>query len=124
MLYNTLNFTGWSVAYYTGYQEVDLFTEIRGKPQPDFDSVFGSTTASQGIRSKSLMGGGILTPEAVGVHASMQPSFNSSQDVSGLTTDVESSLARAAENLCECVCVCVCVGVWVGGWVCGLHVLP
>ena len=102
-----------SNVYVTGYQEVDLFTEIRGKPQPDFDSVFGSSggpqgpTPPQGSPSKSLLGGEILTPEAVGVHASMQHSQPAEN--TGLTTDVESSLARAAENLCTCVCVCVCV---------------
>ena len=84
---------------------MDLFSEIRGKPQPDFDSVFGSSgiapttaRAAQASPSKSLMGGGVLTPEAVGVHANMQ---QSPQAAAGLTQDVDTSLVRAAENLCE-----------------------
>lgn len=91
-----------------GYQEVDLFTEIRGKPQPDFDSVFGSSGPTpssssaavhlQGTASKPLMGGDLLTPEAVGPHASMQ---HVPQATTGLTKDVNTSLVRAAENLCK-----------------------
>ena len=103
-----------------GYQEVDLFSEIRGRPQPDFDSVFGGSggppASSMGVvqgttSTQSVMGGGVLTPEAVGPHASLQQSAGA-QGAPGLTTDVESSLVRAAENLCECLCVCVCV--WCG----------
>ena len=90
-----------------GYQEVDLFSEIRGKPQPDFDSVFGSSgvpvtssaPAVQDIPAKPLMGGDLLTPVAVGVHANMQRSQSPLHDP-GLTSDVDSSLVRAAENLC------------------------
>ena len=88
---------------------MDLFSEIRGKPQPDFDSVFGSGSSPSvmGVQSgppgtTPLMGGGggLLTPEAVGAHASVKQ-MPGGQVVSGLTTDVESSLVRAAENLSE-----------------------
>ena len=80
---------------------MDLFSEIRGKPQPDFDFVFGSSSGGfQGTPTKPLMGGDLLTPEAVGVHASMQ---QSPQTNPGLTTDVNTSLVRAAENLCELI---------------------
>lgn len=89
---------------------MDLFSEIRGV---NFDNVFGSSEPQQrqqllqqqapafggnstaGVHS-SLMGGGILTPQAVGPLASqsmMQP------QPQRLTKDVDSSLARAAENL-------------------------
>lgn len=91
--------SAWGQSGPSGYQEVDLFTEIRGKPQPDFDSVFGGPSKSlapQGSPSKPLMGGDLLTPEAVGAHANIQPS---PQATVGLTTDVDSSLVRAAENL-------------------------
>ena len=89
---------------------MDLFTEIRGKPQPDFDSVFGggSSSSVMGVQSGPLGatplmggGGGLLTPEAVGAHASLKQTPGG-QVVSGLTSDVESSLVRAAENLSEC----------------------
>jgi hypothetical protein len=92
-----------------GYQEVDLFSEIRGV---NFDNVFGSSEPQQQQRAPafggnpapqqqtgvapSLMGGGILTPQAVGPLASqstMQPQPKK------LTKDVDSSLVRAAENL-------------------------
>lgn len=92
-----------------GYQEVDLFSEIRGV---NFDNVFGSsepqqqqqappfggTPASQnpaGVHP-SMMGGSILTPQAVGPLASQSMTQPQPQR---LTKDVESSLARAAENL-------------------------
>ena len=92
-----------------GYQEVDLFSEIRGV---NFDNVFGKSEPQQQQQQQapsfgggnpatqqphpSLMGGGILTPQAVGPLASqsvMQP------QPQRLTKDVDSSLARAAENL-------------------------
>ena len=87
---------------YSGYEEVDLFSEIRGKPQPDFDSVFGKSgapfsSAVQSSPSNLAMGGDLLTPEAVGEHAKLQQ--EPSQSLTGLTSDVESSLALAAENL-------------------------
>ena len=85
-----------------GYQEVDLFSEIRGKPQPDFDSVFGSSgvpVTSSAPAAKPLMGGDLLTPVAVGVHKNMQRSQSPLLEP-GLTSDVDSSLVRAAENLC------------------------
>lgn len=94
----------------TGYQEVDLFSEIRGV---NFDNVFGSSEPQQQRQQApafggnpvpqqsasvhpSLMGGDILMPQAVGPLASqsmMQP------QPQRLTKDVDSSLARAAENL-------------------------
>ena len=40
----------------------------------------------------------MLTPEAVGVHASMS---HSPQSIVGLTRDVDTSLVKAAENLCK-----------------------
>ena len=93
-----------------GYQEVDLFSEIRGV---NFDNVFGSSEPQQQRQQApafggnpvpqqsasvhpSLMGGDILMPQAVGPLASqsmMQP------QPQRLTKDVDSSLARAAENL-------------------------
>jgi hypothetical protein len=96
--------SAWTQSAPSGYQEVDLFSEIRGKPQPDFDSVFGSSsvpsaTSSLAVHSspsRPVMGGVLLTPEAVGVHATMQLS---PQHMAGLTSDVDSSLVRAAENL-------------------------
>jgi hypothetical protein len=99
--------SSWAQGGSSGYQEVDLFTEIRGKPQPDFDSVFGggSSSSVMGVQSGPLGatplmggGGGLLTPEAVGAHASLKQTPGG-QVVSGLTSDVESSLVRAAENL-------------------------
>jgi hypothetical protein len=105
--------SAWSQPGPSGYQEVDLFSEIRGKPQPDFDSVFGgsgvpsssssSSSAAAALRgspSRPLMGGGgghLLTPEAVGAHASLQHTL--SPQAAGLTKDVDSSLVQAAENL-------------------------
>ena len=90
-----------------GYQEVDLFSEIRGV---NFDNVFGSTNQQQQPPSSAPqvansspqipanappMMGGILQPQAVGPLAT-QPTQPQPQR---LTKDVESSLARAAENL-------------------------
>ena len=90
-----------------GYQEVDLFSEIRGV---NFDNVFGSTEQKQPSSSVAspfanstpqmsaaappLMGG-ILQPQAVGPLASQAPQLQPQR----LTQDVESSLVRAAENL-------------------------
>ncbi len=84
---------------------MDLFSEIRG---PDFNSVFGSgstqkpsTTGGGGVSlNHYTMGGDILTPQAVGPHATteeQQP--RGSPQLVGLTSDVDSSLARAAANL-------------------------
>lgn len=89
---------------------MDLFSEIRGV---NFDNVFGSSEPQQQQRQApafggnpalqqpagahpSLMGGGILTPQAVGPLASQSTVQPQPQR---LTKDVESSLARAAENL-------------------------
>lgn len=87
---------------------MDLFSEIRGV---NFDNVFGKSEPQQQQQQApsfgggnpapqqphpSLMGGSILTPQAVGPLASqsvMQP------QPQRLTKDVDSSLARAAENL-------------------------
>jgi hypothetical protein len=83
----------------SSYQEVDLFSEIRG---PDFNAAFGnkapSSSAGSGGTNISLNQytmGDILTPQAVGQHATVK------EDVmpKGLTTDVDSSLAMAAANL-------------------------
>lgn len=107
----------WSQNAPSGYQEVDLFTEIRGKPQPDFDSVFGglggaksSMATVQSSPSRPPVGGYLLTPEAVGVHANMkQPMI---QVPPGLTQDVDTSLVMAAENLCEsCIKLHVLVNI-------------
>lgn len=90
-----------------GYQEVDLFSEIRGV---NFDNVFGSMgQQQQASPSSSLfansypqqatggppMIGDILLPQAVGPLASRQMQLQPQR----LTKDVDSSLARAAENL-------------------------
>ena len=86
----------------SGYQEVDLFSEIR--LQPDFDNVFGG---QQQVSNSSLVKpasvgtgqftmGGVLQPVAVGPLASKE--LVSPQPVK-LTKDVDSSLERAAANL-------------------------
>ena len=84
----------------SSYQEVDLFSEIRG---PDFDSVFGNKSGAQlpnssagGISLNQYTMGDILTPQAVGPHAQKEQQKTKS---SGLTLDVDSSLAFAAANL-------------------------
>ena len=82
----------------TGYQEVDLFQEIRGG-QPDFDSVFGSTSGHQRMPVGHSTMGEILLPTATGPLATQQTM--SKPEAKGLTSDVESSLVRAAENLSE-----------------------
>ena len=93
----------------SGYQEVDLFSEIRGV---NFDNVFGSaggqpqtssaaaaspfanSSPQKSTTAPPLMGG-ILQPQAVGpLASSMTP-----PQPQRLTKDVDSSLARAAENL-------------------------
>ena len=81
----------------SGYQEVDLFQEIRGG-QPDFDSVFGSTSGQPKAPMGNSSMGEILQPMALGPLA-QQPT--SKPEAKGLTSDVESSLVRAAENLSE-----------------------
>lgn len=91
---------------FTGYQEVDLFSEIRGV---NFDNVFGDTQQQQQPSSSAFansspqnpagappMMGGILQPQAVGPLASESTLKPQPQR---LTKDVDSSLARAAENL-------------------------
>ena len=101
-----------------GYQEVDLFSEIRG---PDFDSVFGQQQLPQmqpqsQVASSSFAGGGaalvqstpptstaaflgdVLQPMAVGPPAPAML-LKEGPALSVLTSDVESSLARAAANL-------------------------
>lgn len=98
-------------SFLPGYQEVDLFSEIRGV---NFDNVFGSSEPQKQQQQQappfggnpapqnpagvypSMMGGGILTPQAVGPLASQQMMQPQPQR---LTKDVDSSLARAAENL-------------------------
>lgn len=99
-------FTSTSSAWSSGYQEVDLFSEIRGKPQPDFDSVFGASSSSSTVKSaahgtpsRPLMGGDLLTPEAVGPHATVKQTEGQGPGGSILTRDVDSSLVRAAETL-------------------------
>ena len=90
----------------SSYQEVDLFSEIRG---PDFNTVFGSNqpatsgaaaatsgTAGVGVSLNQYTMGDILTPQAVGPHAQQQPTSTAPK---GLTSDVDSSLAAAAANL-------------------------
>ena len=87
---------------------MDLFSEIRGV---NFDNVFGSsepqqqqapafggnpTPQNQAGVHPSMMGGGILMPQAVGPLASQSMTQPQPQR---LTKDVDSSLARAAENL-------------------------
>ncbi|CAI7999856.1 Clathrin coat assembly protein AP180, partial [Geodia barretti] len=61
--------SSWAQGGSSGYQEVDLFSEIRGKPRPDFDSVFGSGSSSSvmGVQSgppgvTPLMDGGAPDP--------------------------------------------------------------
>ena len=84
---------------------MDLFSEIRGV---NFDNVFGSTEQQQQQQKPPFssapqmsataappMMGGILQPQSVGPLAS-QPTKPQPQR---LTKDVDSSLARAAENL-------------------------
>lgn len=89
----------------SSYQEVDLFSEIRG---PDFNSVFGSNNPNvqqpstsggrtTGVSLNQYTMGGILTPQAVGTHA-QQVQHQQPAKV-GLTSDVDSSLALAAANL-------------------------
>ena len=78
---------------------MDLFQEIRGG-QPDFDSVFGQNQSSLQKPQPQLGGmGEILQPIAVSPLAAQQ--MTSQPEVKGLTSDVESSLVRAAENLSE-----------------------
>ena len=78
---------------------MDLFQEIRGG-QPDFDSVFGQNQSSLQKPQPQLGGmGEILQPTAVSPLAAQQTT--SQPEVKGLTSDVESSLVRAAENLSE-----------------------
>ena len=114
--HSTCTFTCVFLSSLLGYQEVDLFSEIRGV---NFDNVFGSSEPQKqqqpqqggpytssaspfggnqnpatGGAPPTMMGGGILTPQAVGPLASQlttQPQR--------LTKDVDSSLVRAAENL-------------------------
>ena len=100
---------------HAGYQEIDLFSEIRGKPQPDFDSVFGSSGGPQGPtlsqeNPKPPLGWEIFTPEAEGIHANMQQSQHA-QGTTGFITDIESNLAQAPENLCKYKCGSVCLFV-------------
>ena len=89
----------------SGYQEVDLFSEIRGV---NFDNVFGNSgqqqqqpsflfanSSPQHPTSVPPLMGGILQPQAVGPLATQQMQPQPQR----LTKDVESSLARAAENL-------------------------
>ena len=76
---------------------MDLFTEIRGR-QPDFDAVFGGGSSSS-VRLHGSNLGDILQPTAVGAHASLSAGTHTRD--TRLTTDVESSLAKAAENLSE-----------------------
>ena len=83
---------------------MDLFSEIRGV---NFDNVFGSTaqpqpsaspfanSSPQGPSTAPPLMGGILQPQAVGPMASS----GTPPQPKRLTKDVESSLARAAENL-------------------------
>ena len=69
--------------------------------------------------TNSLMGGGLLTPEAVGPHASIQQSAGGQADFS-LTSDVDSSLVRAAESLSElCETTETEEGVW-PSWGCAV----
>ena len=86
---------------------MDLFTEIRGG-QPDFDAVFGQHAQPQPKPPTAVaMGnglGGMLQPMAVGVHAAQQTTMSPQPLPVGLgTTDVESSLTKAAENLSKCL---------------------
>ena len=87
-----------------GYQEVDIFTEIRGG-QPDFDAVFGGQHGQTQPKPLLAMGnglGGMLEPMAVGAHAAQQTTFPPEAQPTGLSgIDVESSLTKAAENLSE-----------------------
>lgn len=108
----------WGSKASSGYQEVDLFSEIRG---PDFDSVFGQQQLPQmqpqsQVASSSFAGGGaalvqstpptstaaflgdVLQPMAVGPPAPAML-LKEGPALSVLTSDVESSLARAAANL-------------------------
>lgn len=86
---------------YIAYQEVDLFTEIRGSGA-NFDAVFGSTVeathpAPQPATSMNQFGmGQILQPQAAGPLASQYPATSQTPR---LTKDVDSSLANAAANL-------------------------
>lgn len=82
------------------YQEVDLFTEIRGSGA-NFDAVFGSSETSIPPTSQSITPmrfgiGDILQPEAAGPLAS-QPAKSPASP--RLTNDVDSSLQKAAANL-------------------------
>lgn len=90
---------------------MDLFSEIRGV---NFDNVFGSSEPQQQQQQQapafggnlapqnlagvhpSMMGGDILMPQSVGPLASQSTTQPQPQR---LTKDVDSSLARAAENL-------------------------
>ena len=104
-------------AVQSSYQEVDLFKELRGGP--NFDSVFGQSSSPQnsfpapastapppsanssgGLLPAAM--GDMLTPQAVGIQAEIAAQEKKmDQQPLGLTTDVESSLARAAANLSE-----------------------
>ncbi|XP_064404665.1 phosphatidylinositol-binding clathrin assembly protein-like isoform X2 [Halichondria panicea] len=82
----------------SAYQEVDLFTEIRGSEgRTSFDAVFSSNPLlpSQGSNEWD---GGILRPQAAGPLAS-QELLEPVKSTPGLGEDVESSLAMAAANL-------------------------
>lgn len=81
-----------------------MFSEIRG---PDFNTVFGATGgggggappvgggAKTGVSLNQYTMGDILTPQAVGPHATVKEEPLNVK----LTTDVDSSLALAAANL-------------------------
>lgn len=88
---------------------MDLFTEIRGGGgQPDFDAVFGgkpspSSSSSRPAATSALRSGmgEMLVPVAASPLASSTDPALSSSPGQGLTSDVESSLVKAAENLSE-----------------------
>ncbi len=100
-------------AVQSSYQEVDIFKELHGGT--NFDTVFGQNTAqnsfpasSAPLTNNSTLGGvpamgDMLTPQAVDSHAAVaaQERKLAQEEPLKLTTDVNSSLARAAANLCE-----------------------
>ena len=88
-----------NVYLHIAYQEVDLFTEIRGKSdnKTNFDVVFSSPSQPNQSGGDNW-GGGILQPQAVGPLAS-QELLQPTKPTTGLAEDVESSLAVAAANL-------------------------
>ena len=91
----------------TAYQEVDLFSEIRGSGSSGgggggagFGAVMSTPSQPPTSQSSSqfMLGGDILQPQAAGPLASKEL-LEPAKPTPGLARDVDSSLAKAAANL-------------------------